>query len=269
MSSNVSVPKHIAIIMDGNGRWAEKRKHARFYGHIRGAKRVKPIVKEAAHLGVEALTLFAFSTENWSRPLPEIQLLWRLFRRYLLNELDELDRENVRFQVFGDIQRLEPDLQLQLKNAVERLKSNSGLKLNLAVSYGARWEIVQAAQRFAKDCQDGKLNSDQLNEKAFERYLQTSSLGELSSVDLLIRTSGEHRISNFLVWQSAYAELYFTDTYWPDFEPEDLRKAIHHYVSRERRFGAVRPSSPSTSWLQIDPGLIQINSQSQEIGSVG
>ncbi|MCM2277080.1 MAG: isoprenyl transferase [Oligoflexia bacterium] len=235
----VNIPHHIAIIMDGNGRWAQRRGHSRVFGHVRGSSRVKGIVREADRLGVRALTLYAFSTENWNRPPTELKVLWRLLKKYLQREVAELDRENVRFRVIGELDRLDTDVREVIDSAVERLSGNSGLQLTFALSYGARRELCRAARLFAEDCESGRRHASEMNEELFRQYLWTAELGELDSVDLVIRTSGERRVSNFLLWQAAYAEFYFTDLCWPDFEPRHLQEAIQDFSSRERRFGAV------------------------------
>lgn len=232
-------PRHVAIVMDGNGRWAQRRGRPRVYGHIRGSSRIKAIVREADRLGVRSLTLYAFSTENWSRPSGELSVLWKLLAKYLLREADELARENVRLGTIGEIERLAPELRELLASTTARLAGNTGLRLNFAISYGSRKELLRATARFAKDCVEGKVRPDALDEKLFGEYLWTSHLGELADVDLVIRTSGELRTSNYLLWQSAYAEYYFTEKCWPDFSPEDLRAAIEDYGRRERRFGGV------------------------------
>jgi len=237
------IPQHVAIIMDGNGRWAQARGHRRVFGHIRGSSRVKAVVKEADRLGVKVLTLYAFSTENWGRPEAELQILWRLLKKYLLREIDELDRNNVQLLVIGQKERLSADVRDVLDRSAERLARNTGLKLVFAVSYGSRVELVRAARLFAQDCVKGRANPDEMSEELMREYLWTSILGELDQVDLVIRTSGEKRISNFLLWQAAYAELVFSDLFWPDFTPEHLRAAVGEYAARERRFGGVGAGS--------------------------
>ncbi len=231
------IPKHIAIIMDGNGRWAQQRHHPRFFGHVRGSKRVKDIVQEANRLGVQALTLYAFSTENWLRPESERQILWKLLKKYLLRDANELHRQNVRLRVIGEVERLESDIRLVLDRVLSQLSGNTGLQLTFALSYGSRSEIVRATRLFAEDCMKGRMKPDQMNEAVLETYLWTSDLGKLSAVDLFIRTSGERRVSNFLLWQAAYAELVFVDVCWPDFTTEIFKNAIQEYTQRERRFG--------------------------------
>ncbi|MBL7715568.1 MAG: di-trans,poly-cis-decaprenylcistransferase [Bdellovibrionales bacterium] len=234
-----AIPSHVAIIMDGNGRWAQKRGHPRAFGHIRGASRIKPIVEHAQRLGIRALTLYAFSTENWNRPQAELDALWKILKKFLAKEEAHLAKNNVRLRVIGEIERLGSDVRQVLDPVLERLGHNTGLQLTFAVSYGSQREIVRAARHFAMDCVGGKRNPNELDEGLFGRYLWTGDLGELSQVDLVIRTSGEIRISNFLLWQAAYAEFYFTDTCWPDFGPEDLDLAVASFQRRDRRFGGI------------------------------
>jgi undecaprenyl diphosphate synthase len=238
------IPRHLAIIMDGNGRWAQARGYRRVFGHIRGSSRVKAVVKEADRLGVKVLTLYAFSTENWCRPESELQILWKLLKKYLMREIDELDRNNVQLLVIGEQERLSSDVRAVLDSSVERLSKNTGLKLVFAVSYGSRTELARAAALFAQDCVDGKATPDSMSEEKMRQYLWTSCLGDLDQVDLIVRTSGEKRISNFLLWQAAYAEFVFSDLYWPDFTASHLKAAIDEYSGRERRFGGVGVHQP-------------------------
>jgi undecaprenyl diphosphate synthase len=243
------IPRHVAIIMDGNGRWATRRHHPRVFGHIRGASRIKEIVREADRLGIKALTLYAFSTENWSRPEDELSVLWKLLVKFLKKEQDELNKNNVRLEVIGEKERLSPKVLSVLDPAIKLLSKNTGLKLTFAVSYGSRREIVRAAQAFAQACVAQKIDPSSLDEKKFEDYLWTQSLGDLASVDLVIRTSGEQRVSNFLLWQAAYAEYVFFEKCWPDFRASDLKEAVERFTTRERRFGGinhetVRPTHP-------------------------
>ena len=225
--------------MDGNGRWAERRGHPRVYGHVRGASRIKAIVREADRLGIQALTLYAFSTENWSRPGTELGVLWKLLKKYLARETEELHRKNVRLGVIGEFERLGPDVREPLSRSIERLSGNTGLRLTFAISYGARREWVQAARRFAEDCVAGRRAPAELDEKVLADYLWTAPLGALADVDLVIRTSGEKRISNFLLWQAAYAEFVFPEICWPDFTPQQLQTALQEFAARDRRFGAL------------------------------
>lgn len=239
-------PKHVAIIMDGNGRWAERRGYPRVFGHVRGASRIKNIVREADDLGVKALTLYAFSTENWNRPETELSVLWKLLVKFLKKEEAELMRNNVRLRVIGEIERLSPAVRAVLDPAIERLSKNTGLQLCFAVSYGSRRELLNAAKALVQECTTRGSDPTRLTEADFERHLWTGPLGELSNVDLVIRTSGEIRVSNFLLWQAAYAEYVFLEKCWPDFTREDLRAALLEYASRDRRFGGVK-SAPHLS----------------------
>lgn len=244
---SLSIPKHIAIIMDGNGRWAQRRHHPRVFGHVRGASRIGAVVREADRLGVKALTLYAFSTENWARPEAERSVLWKLLIKFLKREEAELARNNVRLHVIGEVDRLAPEVRSALDPVIGRLSGNTGLQLTFAVSYGSRREILRASEAFARDCVEGIRKPGDLagpdGDAIFERYLWTGELEDLAEVDLVIRTSGEYRVSNFLLWQSAYAEYIFIEKCWPDFAPEDLRGAIETYSGRDRRFGAVLPPS--------------------------
>jgi undecaprenyl diphosphate synthase len=236
-------PRHVAIIMDGNGRWAEKRGHARFFGHVRGASRIRGIVEQAVSQGVEVLTLFAFSTENWKRPEAEREVLWSLLERYLKREVPELLRQNVRLCVLGDLSKLPPSSQAAVSTAQKALGRCNGMVLNLALSYGSRAEIVRAAQSFAESCVAGKTRPQELTETTFAQHLQTADFGALSDVDLLIRTSGEQRISNFLLWQLAYAELVFRPEPWPDFGAREFAQVLKEFSGRERRYGGLAPRS--------------------------
>ena len=203
--------------MDGNGRWAQRRGHPRVFGHIRGSARVKTVVREANHLGVKALTLYAFSTENWKRPEAERSVIWKLLKKYLKQNIDELHEENVRLRVIGERERLDPDLRTALDEAVERLSENTGMQLTFALSYGSQRELCRAAKLFAEDCLSGKASPESMDENVMERYLWTSQLEDFAPVDLFIRTSGEYRVINFMLWQSAYAEFVFTGVFWPYF----------------------------------------------------
>ncbi len=223
-----SVPRHVAIIMDGNGRWAERRGLPRVAGHRAGAEAVRKTLRAAAEQGVEVLTLYAFSSENWRRPADEVADLKGLLGYYLERELDSLAKENVRLKLIGDYRAFGPDLVVRLDKAVERLSANSRLTLVVALNYGARAELVAAARGLA-----GR-NPAEIDEAAFAAELETAGLPEL---DLLIRTSGEVRLSNFLLWQAAYAELLFTPTLWPDFDEQCLADAVSEYAARQRRFG--------------------------------
>lgn len=229
-------PTHVAIIMDGNGRWAKARNLPRAAGHKRGADAVRRVLESAVALGIPYLTLFGFSSENWQRPESEVRDLMGLLRLYLQSEIKELEEKGVRFHVIGDRTRLPHDTVKLIENAEQRTASNTRLTLTLALSYGSRQEIVAAARALARECMAGKIPPDAIGEEAFATRLFTNGLPD---PDLLIRTSGEQRISNFLLWQLAYTELYFTDTLWPDFSHADLEAAVSAYRNRERRYGAV------------------------------
>ena len=229
-----SVPNHIAIIMDGNGRWAKKRNKSRDYGHKEGKKSVKKIVKVCAELGVKNLTLFAFSTENWNRPKLEIKILMKLLLTSLNEELETLTKNNIRFKTIGNLEKLPKRLLSYLSKVTKKTQNNNRMTLTLALSYGAREEIVDAMQAIGDKVKNNLISLKNIDESVINQHLYTHYLPD---VDLLIRTSGEKRISNFLLWQIAYAELYFTEKLWPDFSKEDLYEAIVNYQQRERRFG--------------------------------
>ena len=231
------MPAHIAIIMDGNGRWAKRRGLPRFAGHRAGANRVRSIVEDCSNLGVKALTLYAFSAENWKRPRLEIDLLWRLLRIYLRSDLEDLQRNNIRLTSIGRVDAL-PRLALDELRATERATArNTGMRLNLAINYSARNEIVDAVNAVVEAARlEGRLARLEIDEEAIGARLYTAGLPE---PDLLVRTSGEMRVSNFLLWQIAYAELYVTETYWPDFDRAELLRAILEFQKRERRFGGL------------------------------
>ncbi len=232
-----TVPRHIAIIMDGNGRWAQKRGMPRVFGHRQGAETVRRVVEAAADAGVQYLTLFGFSTENWSRPQEEVQELMGLLRYYVRSNVAELHKNGVRLRVIGERERIERDVLDIIEQAETLTASNTRLHLTIAFSYGARQEIVMAMRKLAEDVQAGKLAPEDIDTSSVGNALLTA---DLPDPDLLIRTSGEQRISNFLLWQIAYAELVFTDTLWPDFGKSDLDDAIRIFQSRDRRFGGVK-----------------------------
>jgi undecaprenyl diphosphate synthase len=231
-----NVPRHVAIIMDGNGRWAKEKGLARTVGHREGTKRVKEIIKAARELGIQVVTFFAFSSENWSRPKAEVSLLMRYLNNFLDREVSELEKNNVRLVIIGRGNPIPGDLQKKLRKAEAKTRNNTGITMVLALNYGGRQEIVDAAKKFAASVQKGQDAIESLDENNFSRYLYTAGLPD---PDLLIRTSGEKRISNFLLWQLSYAELYFPKKYWPDFRSKDLEMAIEIYQKRERRFGLV------------------------------
>jgi undecaprenyl diphosphate synthase len=231
-----AVPRHVAIIMDGNGRWAKKRHLPRIAGHRRGVEAVRTMVRAAGDLGIEVLTLYAFSSENWSRPAAEIADLMGLLRRYIRDELDELADNGVRLRLIGDISRLDGDLVAMLEDACERTRDNDRLTLVIALNYGGQDELVRVARALAVDVGDGRLSTDAIDAGEIEARLDTRDLPPL---DLLIRTSGERRLSNFLLWQAAYAELLFVDTLWPDFDAAALGAAVADFTRRDRRYGGL------------------------------
>jgi len=228
------LPRHIAIIMDGNGRWAQKHTLGRVSGHKKGAEAVRATVKICREVGIKYLTLYAFSSENWQRPRKEVKALMRLLHDYVRMEFDSMLKNNIRLVIIGHLENLEEHIQLAIRNVVTKTAHNDGLILNIALSYGGRDEIVTAARRLIADNLAGKLTPDEITADMFAGYLDTAGIPD---PDLLIRTSGEYRISNFLLWQMAYTEFYFTDVLWPDFGPDELLKAIADYQRRERRFG--------------------------------
>lgn len=229
-------PQHIAIIMDGNGRWAKSRGLPRIAGHRRGADAVRKVIRGAGELGVPVLTLFAFSTENWGRPADEVSDLMGLLRHYLRHELEELGRNGARLRVIGDRDRLAEDIQKDIADAEARTRANTRIDVNICINYGARDEILRATRNLARKVAAGEVSADKIDEASFERELLTAGVPD---PDLLIRTSGEQRISNFLLWQCAYAELVFVDTLWPDFGKAHLEKAIAEFRKRERRYGGI------------------------------
>ena len=231
-----TVPVHVAIIMDGNGRWARQRHLPRVEGHRQGAESVRAIVRAAGEAGIKYLTLYAFSVENWSRPKDEVDTLMKYLARYLKNEIGELNKNNVRLEAIGQIYRLPEAVQSQLVKTKLALSKNSGLTLTLALSYGGRTEIVEAVRAIATKVQEGKLEAAEINEQVIAQHLYTKNMPD---PDLLIRTSGEMRVSNFLLWQISYAELVVTPTLWPDFRKAQLAEAVEEYSRRHRRFGTV------------------------------
>jgi undecaprenyl diphosphate synthase len=228
------LPQHIAIIMDGNGRWAKEHNKPRVYGHKHGVVSVRNIVEGAGEVGLKHLTLYAFSTENWNRPKLEVAALMQLLVNTISKEVDTLHKNGVKLTTIGDLNSLPSNCSNELKKATEKTKNNEGLNLILALSYSSKWEILKAVNSIAKDVANNKLNADDINETVFDSYLETKGI---PNPELLIRTSGENRISNFLLWQIAYSELFFSDKLWPDYRKEDLFEAIVNYQKRERRFG--------------------------------
>lgn len=229
----MKIPQHIAIILDGNGRWAKSKGMPRTYGHTMGAQNVERICRAAYDMGVRYVTLYAFSTENWNRPQSEVDALMKLLSNYLKNCTKTADKNNMRVRVLGDITRLDEKFQTQIRNLEEKSAVNTGLNLQIAINYGSRDEMIRAMRKM---WQEG-VNAEEITEDKFGSYLDTRGLPD---PDLMIRTSGEQRLSNYLLWQFAYSELYFTDVPWPDFSPEDLKKAIEDYSMRDRRYGKVK-----------------------------
>jgi undecaprenyl diphosphate synthase len=230
------LPQHIAVIMDGNGRWAKRRGLPRIMGHRRGVDTLKKLLRCSRDWGIKALTAYAFSTENWGRPVEEVDFLMTLFERVLRQELKEMMEENVRIRFVGNLAALPPSLQTEIHQAMAQTQHNGGIDFTVATNYGGRQEIVQACRAIAEQVQQGQLALEDITEERFSQHLYTAGIVD---PDLLIRTSGEMRISNFLLWQLAYAELYVTDTLWPDFDVPEFHQAIYAYQQRERRFGKV------------------------------
>lgn len=229
---NSRIPAHVAIIMDGNGRWAKAKGMPRTAGHVEGVATVKKITEEATRLGIKYLTLYTFSTENWNRPVEEIEALMNLILTNLEEEI--FMKSNVRFRMIGEMERLPKSVQVRLNECIERTSTNTGMTMVIALSYSSRWEIARAAKLLANKVKDGKLRVEDITEESISTHLTTDFMPD---PDLLIRTGGELRISNYLLWQCAYSEFYFTDQYWPDFNEESLREAIADYQQRQRRFG--------------------------------
>lgn len=228
------VPNHIAIIMDGNGRWAKSRGNIRSFGHKAGVDSVRDITEACAQIGVKYLTLYAFSTENWGRPKVEVNALMRLLASSLRKEAENLNENNIKLETIGQIDRFPETCQRELREAVELTKDNDHLHLCLALSYSGRWDITEAVKKLAHQVKDGDINPENINDEMISAHLSTA---DIPDPELIIRTSGEYRLSNFLLWQLAYSELYITETYWPDFRREELYKAIQSFQQRERRFG--------------------------------
>ncbi len=236
----MGLPQHLAIIMDGNGRWAEQRRKPRHYGHIRGTQVAKTIIQDCVRLGIQNLTLYAFSTENWFRPQSEVSILMRLLEKYLQKEMQNLVKENIQFHVIGELSRLPRDIRRTIEEARDKTQSCTGMKLTFALSYGARQEITSTFQKLAKKVQLGELNPDDITEDLISTSLQTANGPD---PDLILRTSGEYRLSNFLLWQSAYSEFFFSSKLWPDFNKDDLLEVLNHFSQRQRRFGRVEATA--------------------------
>lgn len=235
--TGMNIPEHIAIILDGNGRWAKKRLLPRNAGHAAGAKTVEKIIESAHNLGVKYLTVYAFSTENWNRPDDEVKALMKLLRDYLSNCIERANKNDMRVKVIGGRERLDEDIVRKIEELEECSKNNTGITFIIALNYGSRDEIVRAIKKVAHSCVDGSISVDDINEDLISNSLDTAGIPD---PDLLIRTSGEIRLSNYLLWQLAYTEFYFTDVLWPDFDEEELKRAIAKYNQRDRRFGGVK-----------------------------
>ena len=233
----MKIPQHVAIILDGNGRWAKSKGMPRNYGHAQGSKNVEKICEEAWRMGIKYLTVYAFSTANWNRPKDEVDALMKLLRNYMKTCLKTAKKNDMKIRVIGELQRLDEDIRSRIAELEEATKENGGLNFQIAINYGSRDEIVRAVRKLAADCAKGKVNAEDIDEQVFEGYLDTH---DIPDPDLMIRTSGELRLSNYLLWQLAYTEFYFTDVLWPDFSKEELIKAIEHYNARDRRYGGVK-----------------------------
>lgn len=233
----MNVPKHVAIILDGNGRWARSKGMPRNYGHAQGSKNVERICEEAWRMGIKYLTVYAFSTENWQRPKSEVDALMKLLRNYMKTCLKTAEKNDMKIRVIGDIHPLDEDIKKRILELEEASRNNGGLNFTIALNYGSRDEMIRAVKRLAQDCVDQKVKPEDIDEKLYAAYLDTR---ELPDPDLLIRTSGELRLSNYLLWQLAYSELYFTEVPWPDFTKKELVKAIEDYNKRDRRYGGIK-----------------------------
>ena len=233
----MNIPQHVAIILDGNGRWAKAKGMPRNYGHAQGSKNVEKICEEAWRMGIKYLTVYAFSTENWNRPKEEVNALMKLLRNYMKTCLKTAAKNDMKVRVIGDITKLDEDIQKRILELEEATKNNGGLNFQIAINYGSRDEITRAVRTLSEDVKEGKLMPEEVNEACIERYLDTH---DIPDPDLLIRTSGEQRLSNYLLWQLAYTEFYFSDVPWPDFSKQELEKAIEQYNRRDRRYGGVK-----------------------------
>ncbi|WP_122642235.1 isoprenyl transferase [Luxibacter massiliensis] len=233
----MKVPQHVAIILDGNGRWAKSKGMPRNYGHAQGSKNVEKICEEAWRMGIKYLTVYAFSTENWNRPKSEVDALMKLLRNYMKTCLKTAEKNDMKIRVIGDIKALDEDIKGRIKELEEASRENGGLNFTIAINYGSRDEMIRAFRNLAKDCVERKVDPSEIDEALYESYLDTHGIPD---PDLLIRTSGELRLSNYLLWQLAYTEFYFTDVLWPDFTKEELVKAVEQYNSRDRRYGGVK-----------------------------
>ncbi|MDD3172919.1 MAG: isoprenyl transferase [Herbinix sp.] len=234
--NELNIPRHVAIILDGNGRWAKKKLMPRNYGHTQGSKNVEKICEEAYKMGIQYLTVYAFSTENWKRPKEEVDALMKLLQTYLETSIKTSAKNNMCVRVIGDKSILNDEIKKSIDNLEEASKNNTGLKFQVAINYGSRDEILRAVKALSMDIKENKTDIDNIDDNTFEKYLDTK---DIPDPDLLIRTSGEQRLSNFLLWQTAYTELYFTDVLWPDFNKKELLKAVEYYSGRTRNFGAI------------------------------
>ena len=235
--TGMKIPTHVAVILDGNGRWAKKRHLPRNAGHAAGARTVEQIIEDANDLGIRYMTMYAFSTENWNRPQEEVKALMKLLRKYLKDCIERANKNNMRVKVIGERSKLDEDIVEKINELEECSKNNTGITFIIALNYGSRDEITRAVQKIASDCKEGKINESDITEDVISGYLDTEGIPD---PDLLIRTSGEIRLSNYLLWQLAYTEFYFTDVLWPDFNKEELKKAIVQYNQRDRRFGGIK-----------------------------
>ena len=233
----MKIPQHIAIILDGNGRWAKSKGMPRNYGHAQGSKNVEKICEQAYKMGIKYLTVYAFSTENWNRPKSEVDALMTLLRNYMKTCLKTAEKNRMKVRVLGEKSRLDQDIRTRIAELEEATKNNDGLNFQIALNYGSRDEIIRAVRHISEDYKNGIITKEDMTEEKFSSYLDTH---DIPDPDLLIRTSGEQRLSNYLLWQQAYTEFYFTDVYWPDFTKEDLEKAIQYYNGRDRRFGGTK-----------------------------
>ena len=233
----MKIPQHVAIILDGNGRWAKKRMMPRQYGHAKGAQVVEQICEDAWNMGIQYLTVYAFSTENWNRPDSEVKILMDIFSKYMVDKLQKVGQKNMKIRFIGERSRLDKAMIEKIENLEESTKDNTGLNFTVALNYGSRDEMVRAMRKMAAEIKEGKLEPEDITEEKYNTYLDTA---ELPDPDLLIRTSGEQRLSNYLLWQLAYTEFYFTDVMWPDFNKEELAKAVEWYANRDRRYGKVK-----------------------------
>ena len=233
----MNIPNHVAIILDGNGRWAKKRMMPRQYGHAKGAQVVEQICEDAWNMGIQYLTVYAFSTENWNRPDSEVKILMDIFSKYMVDKLQKVGQKNMKIRFIGERSRLDKSMIEKIENLEESTKDNTGLNFTVALNYGSRDEMVRAMRKMAAEIKEGKLEPEDITEEKYNTYLDTA---ELPDPDLLIRTSGEQRLANYLLWQLAYTEFYFTDVMWPDFNKEELAKAVEWYANRDRRYGKVK-----------------------------